>query len=157
MVESKAKGRIEKNEVVLPNKRVVVPGIAALALLAFVLMLHPLSWLVLLIGLVSAFILGIVLTPVFLILFPFLPVLSVANGVRDKISGRYQTPVSTEVIELKKKVGALEDEVHELRRQMILISESADFSTRLVEKFIDGRSNGERLAEKIAVDLSKEP
>jgi hypothetical protein len=112
---------------------------------------------VLLIGLVSAFILGIVLTPVFLILFPFLPVLSVANGVRDKISGRYQTPVSTEVIELKKKVGALEDEVHELRRQMILISESADFSTRLVEKFIDGRSNGERLAEKIAVDLSKEP
>ncbi len=132
-------------EVIRPNKigprksSLIVPIFALLAL-AIVCLINPIGW----IAFAIAAVCGVVLAPFLLILFPFVPFISIANGVRDRISGKYQINATSEVIELRKKVAAMDDEIHELRRQMLLISESADFSTRLIENYISTQQNGKK-------------
>jgi hypothetical protein len=85
-----------------------------------------------------------------------LPFLSIANGMRDRISGKYQINATSEVLELKKKMAAMDDEIHELRRQMLLISESADFSTRLIENYISTQQNGKKVVTELEIQQEKQ-
>jgi hypothetical protein len=134
-----------------PGKRNIVVPVFALIALALVCFINPLGW----IALAVAAVCGVILAPFLLLLFPFLPFLSIANGMRDRISGKYQINASSEVLELKKKMAAMDDEIHELRRQMLLISESADFSTRLIENYISTQQNGKKVVTELEIQQEK--
>lgn len=134
-----------------PRKGNLFLAFVVLLALGLICLINPLGW----IALAVAAICGVVLAPFLLILFPFVPFISIANGVRDRISGKYQINATAEVIELRKKVTAMDDEIHELRRQMLLISESADFSTRLIENYISTQQNGRKVVAELEIQQEK--